>query len=87
MADSTVDAVRMLLTTELGLGADAAERLAADSPLFGELPELDSMAVERVLAAMEQRFDIHIDPDDVDAELFETPATLAALVERKRAEL
>jgi acyl carrier protein len=41
------------------------------------------MAVVELVAALEQRFDISIDDDDVTAEVFETLASLTALVESK----
>ncbi|QCI78771.1 acyl carrier protein [Hankyongella ginsenosidimutans] len=76
--------VRELLTETLGLGARGA-MLTAASPLLGALPELDSMAVATVLTALEERFGILIDDDDVSAETFETLGDLAALVARKTA--
>lgn len=79
-----VDAVRTVLAAELGLDAAAASRLTRDSALFGDLPELDSMAVARVLTALEDRFAIHIDDDEVDGDLFETLGSLADYVTAKR---
>lgn len=76
--------VRELLTQTLNLGA-RGEALSAASPLLGALPELDSMAVATVLTALEERFGILIDDDDVSAETFETLGDLAALVARKTA--
>lgn len=64
--------LRSILADVLGLGADRAAALTADSGLFGALPEFDSMAVATVLAEMEDRLGIIIDDSDVDGELFET---------------
>ena len=83
-AYTDLDAVRDLLTRELGLAAATAAGLNADSGLFGDLPELDSMAVARVLTAIEDHFAFHIDDDEVDAELFETLGSLTAFVTAKR---
>lgn len=86
-ANATVDAldeVRAVLARELGLAPAAAAGLERDSALFGDLPELDSMAVARVLTALEDRFHIHIDDDEVDGALFETLGSLADFVTAKR---
>lgn len=80
----TVDStLRALLADVLGLGEDRAAALAADSGLFGELPEFDSMAVATVLTEMEDRLDILIDDDEVDGEIFETYGSLLAFADRK----
>ena len=81
---SDLDAVRDVLAAELGLAPTAAAALHRGSVLFGELPELDSMAVARVLTALEDRFGFHIDDDEVDGDLFETLGSLSDFVARKR---
>ena len=83
-APGDLDAVRAVLAAELGLDAATARHLTRDSALFGDLPELDSMAVARVLTALEDRFGFHIDDDEVDGDLFETLGSLADFVTRKR---
>jgi acyl carrier protein len=77
--------VKNLLADVLNLGA-AAESLEAGSPLLGAVPELDSMAVVSVIAAIEERFGVMIDDDDISASTFETVGSLAAFVERKTAQ-
>jgi acyl carrier protein len=54
--------------------------------LLGSLPELDSMAVVSLIAALEAQFDIAIDDDEISASTFETLGSLAAFVARKRGE-
>jgi acyl carrier protein len=81
----TLDQVRELLTDTLNLGP-AGKALQAESPLLGALPELDSMAVISVIAALEDRFGIVIDDDDISASTFETLGSLAAFVEQKSAQ-
>jgi len=81
---STLDEVRDVLTDTLTLG-ERGRRLAPESGLLGELAELDSMAVPAVIAALEERFDIAFEDCEIDAEVFATLASLAALVEAKRA--
>ncbi|WP_419814628.1 acyl carrier protein [Glacieibacterium sp.] len=79
-----LDAVRAVLVKELNLSAATAKGLDRDSPLFGDLPELDSMAVARVLTAIEDRFGFVIDDDEVDGELFATLGSLSDFVTAKR---
>lgn len=80
-----LDQVKTILIDVLGLG-QAGQRLDADSALLGSLPELDSMAVVSLIAALEEQFDIAIDDDEISASTFETLGSLAAFVARKRGE-
>jgi acyl carrier protein len=80
-----LDEVKATLIDVLSLG-DAGQRLSADSPLLGSLPELDSMAVVSLIGALEERFGIAIDDDDLSASTFETLGSLADFVAAKRAE-
>jgi len=80
-----LDDVKTILIDVLGLG-QAGQRLDAGSPLLGSLPELDSMAVVSLIAALEDRFGIAVDDDEISASTFETLGSLAAFVERKQAE-
>ncbi|MFC0532173.1 acyl carrier protein [Phytohabitans kaempferiae] len=79
---TTLADVKAVLVEVLGI-EERAESLDGATPLLGSLPELDSMAVLEVVAALEQRFGITIDDDDVTAEVFETLGTLAAFVDGK----
>lgn len=78
------DAVRRVLVESLEL-TQAPEDLERDTPLFGELPELDSFGVVAVVAAIEERFDIRIEDDEFGAELFATVGTLTDFVDAKLA--
>jgi acyl carrier protein len=80
-----LEEVKNLLTDVLSLGP-AGQSLTADSPLLGALPELDSMAVVGVIAAIEDRFGIVIDDDDISASTFETVGSLADFVAQKSAQ-
>lgn len=77
------EALRASLVAVLSL--DTARVAAFDdaTPLFGALPELDSMAVATLLTDFEDRLHIHIDDDDVDAESFETFGALRDMLARK----
>ena len=61
-----LEQTKAVLIESLKLGPDAA-RWRADAPLLGAVPELDSMAVINVITALEDRFGIHIDDDEVAA--------------------
>jgi acyl carrier protein len=80
-----LDEVKNLLIDVLSLGP-AGQSLTADTPLLGALPELDSMAVVGVIAALEDRFGIAIDDDDISASTFETVGSLADFVAQKSAQ-
>lgn len=80
---TTVDGVVAVLTSTLGLDQQASP-LNASTPLFGSLPELDSMAVVEVIVALQEHFGVEIDEEDITGEAFETVGTLADLVDIKR---
>lgn len=77
--------LRQVLQDVLGLSADRATELDANSGLFGHLPELDSMAVAGLLTEIEDRLDILIEDDEVDGEMLETYGALLTFLENKRA--
>jgi acyl carrier protein len=64
--------VRAVLCDVLGLSDARAAAFTADTPLFGALPELDSMAVAGVLTELEDRLGILIEDDEVDGDMLET---------------
>jgi acyl carrier protein len=51
--------------------------------LLGALPELDSMAVVSVIAALEERFDIALDDGEIDSTTFETVGALVEFVAQR----
>jgi acyl carrier protein len=80
LADATL---RASLSATLGIAADRAATFTSETPLFGSLPELDSMAVATLLTDFEDRLGIHIDDDDVNAAMFETFGGLRDFLVRK----
>jgi acyl carrier protein len=76
--------VKTIVIDVLSLG-DSGQHLTADSALLGSIPELDSMAVVSLLAALEEHFGFSIDDDEISASTFETLGTLNAFVEKKLA--
>lgn len=82
--DMTVeDTVRAVLRDVLAIEQDRVDAFERDTPLFGALPELDSMAVAGLLTEMEDRLGILIEDDDIDGETFETFGTLVDFAESK----
>jgi acyl carrier protein len=78
----TLRDLRDLLSRTLQLGDRSAD-LHESTALLGNLPELDSMAVVQVLAAIEEHFGITVDDDEVSADTFATFGGLADFVESK----
>ncbi|MDG5487586.1 acyl carrier protein [Sphingomonas sp. FW199] len=68
--------VRDVLRDVLALNAARVADLDATTPLFGAMPELDSLAVAGVLTEIEDRLGIVIDDEDVDADMMETFGSL-----------
>jgi acyl carrier protein len=68
-ASEVEDAVRAVLRDVLGIEAARAATFTEATPLFGSLPELDSMAVAGLLTELEDRLGIVIDDDEVDGEM------------------
>jgi len=75
--------VRAVLVDVLALSPDRAAAFHAGTPLFGALPELDSMAVAGVLTELEDRLGIVIEDDEVDGEMLETFGALVTFAAGK----
>jgi len=82
--EQTLNGVRAVLTRSLQLG-NRGGALERSTPLLGNLPELDSMAVVHVLTAIEEQFGIIVEDDDVSGDTFSTFGSLADFVESKLA--
>jgi acyl carrier protein len=75
--------VRAVLKDVLGLSDERVAAFDDTTPLFGALPELDSMAVAGVLTEIEDRLGIVIDDDEVDGEMLETFGALTTFAADK----
>ena len=51
-----------------------------DTHLLGAVPELDSMAVVSLITAIEERFGLAVDDDDIDGGTFATVGSLVDFV-------
>ena len=79
-------ALRQVLQDVLGLSEERVMELDQDSGLFGDLPELDSMAVAGLLTELEDRLDILIEDDEVDGDMLGTFGGLLDFLVAKRSE-
>lgn len=79
---SSLEDVKDTLDSVLSLRG-RARGFSRETPLLGSIPELDSMAVVSVITAIEERFAVVIDDDELSAETFETVGALADFVDRK----
>jgi acyl carrier protein len=78
--------LRKILEDVLGLKPGQSDDFTAQTGLFGELPELDSMAVAGLLTEMEDRLEIVIDENEIDADIFETYGSLLDFAIAKQAD-
>lgn len=75
--------VRAVLRDVLGLSEARVADFRSDTPLFGALPELDSIAVAGLLTEIEERLGILIEDDEVDGEMLESFGALVRFVAAK----
>ena len=59
------------------------EQWSDQMSLLGNVPELDSMAVMNVVSALEIKFGIFVEDDDINAEVFATIESLALFINQK----
>jgi acyl carrier protein len=78
-AEAIVAGVRDVLVRVLEI-EDRAADIDANTPLLGELPELDSLAVVELAQALENHFDIVIDDEAFTGDVFATVGSLADFV-------
>jgi acyl carrier protein len=60
---------------------DQADDLGPEMGLYGNLPELDSLTVVKLIVALQKRFGIEIELDEIVGDIFDTLGRLAAFVE------
>jgi len=75
--------LRAVLADVLGLDPERVAALDEASPLFGALPEFDSMAVAGLLTELEERLGILIEDHEVDADMLETFGSLLTFARAK----
>lgn len=75
--------LRAVLVDVLGLPEARVATFDEATPLFGALPEFDSMAVAGLLTELEERLGIVIDDHEVDADMMETFGALLTFARNK----
>ncbi len=79
-----VDAtLRAVLVDILGLAEERVRGFNEATPLFGALPEFDSLAVAGLLTELEERLGILIEDHEVDADMLETFGSLLTFARAK----
>jgi acyl carrier protein len=81
--DEVAATLRAVLAEVLGLDEARVARFDTDTPLFGALPEFDSMAVAGLLTELEERLGILIEDHEVDAEMLESFGALLTFLRAK----
>ena len=75
--------LRAVLVDVLGLPEQRVAAFDESTPLFGALPEFDSMAVAGLLTELEERLGITIEDHEVDADMMETFGALRTFARAK----
>jgi acyl carrier protein len=75
--------LRSVLVDVLGLPEARVAGFDESTPLFGALPEFDSMAVAGLLTELEERLGIVIEDHEVDADMMETFGALLTFARAK----
>lgn len=82
-SDEVDSTLRAVLVDVLGLARDRVAGFDASTPLFGALPEFDSMAVAGLLTELEERLGILIEDHEVDADMLESFGSLLTFAKAK----
>ncbi len=80
---NSANLVKQLLIDILSLDVEITD-LTDETPLLGNFPEFDSMAIVSVLTGLEEQFGFAVDDDELDAEVFATVGNLIEFVEKRR---
>jgi acyl carrier protein len=82
-ADDVEATLRAVLVDVLGLPRERVSAFGETTPLFGALPEFDSMAVAGLLTELEERLGILIEDHEVDADMLESFGSLLSFASAK----
>jgi acyl carrier protein len=78
---NSLDQLLLILDESMNLRGEGL-RFVRDTKLRGSLPQLDSMAVVAIIAAIEDQFGIEFPEDALEGATFETVGTLAECIDR-----
>jgi acyl carrier protein len=62
---------------------DQADGLGPETGLYGNLPELDSLTVVKLILALQKRFGVQIEIEEIAGDVFDTLGGLATFVQSK----
>ena len=85
LSKPTFEDVKAVVTATLGID-DRADDIGPETELVGNLPELDSLAIVELVVALQSRFGIELEDDEIIGDNFETLGQLAAFVQSKSSE-
>jgi acyl carrier protein len=80
---ATLVTVKEALVETLGI-EERADSITESTPLFGSMPEFDSLAIVELITVIEERFGFSMDDADITGDVFETVGSLAAYVDSQR---
>lgn len=78
---NTLNRLLLILDQSMNLQGRGLQ-FGVDTKLCGSLPQLDSMAVVSVIAAIEEQFGIEFPEDALDGATFDTVGTLLERIDR-----
>lgn len=81
--EEVIATLRAVLADVLGLPETQVAGFDEATPLFGALPEFDSMAVAGLLTELEERLGILIEDHEVDADMLESFGALLSFLRAK----
>lgn len=82
-SDQSLNFTKGILKQVLQLG-DRADRLTADTPLNGYFPELNSLTIAGLVAAIEDHLGCAISDIEITQDIFLTVGTLTNFIESKQ---
>ena len=82
ISTNLMDQTKLILDEALFLNGRTKD-WTSQMPLLGNIPELDSMAVMNVVAGLEGHFEIFMEDEEINAEVFATLQTLTHYIYQK----
>ena len=82
ISEAIFEDVKAVVVVTLNI-KDQADDLGPETGLYGNLPELDSLSVVKLIVALQKRFGIEIELDEIVVDIFGTLGRLAAFVESR----
>jgi acyl carrier protein len=82
ISQSILEDVKAVVVVTLNI-EDQADDLGPETGLYGNLPELNSLTVVKLIVALQKRFGIEIEINEIAGDIFDTLGRLAAFVESR----